>query len=137
MEDQTPPAIRRDRLAERKAELTAEYVDVKQKIGDAKGNAFIGRPKIPNWEWCALLGRETAIKSEIARIEVDLARVNREASERRWRSENDAQGIITAIVRRAIALCDDDSDANWRRLEDALDLLRDKCPEYAETHGLT
>ena len=137
MEDQTPPAIRRDRLAEKKARLTAEYVDVKQKIGDAKGNAFIGRPRIPDWEWSALLSREAAIKAEIAHIEVGLAKVNREASEHRWRTEAVAHNYVLSIVRNAAALCDDDSDARWLRLEASLDRLRDECPDYVALHGLT
>lgn len=137
MEDQTPPAIRRDRLAEKKARMTAEYIEVKRRIGDAKGGAFIGRPKIPDWEWSALLSREAAIKTEIARIEVGLAQVNREASEHRWRTETAAQGLVGVIVKRAATLCDDDSDANWRRLEDAIDRLRDECPDYVTLHGLT
>ena len=135
MQDQTPPSIRRDRMAESKAKLSAEYVEVKRKIGEAKGRVFIGLPKIPDWEWCALLDREAAIKAEIARIEIGLASANREMSEHRWRVENEARNLLLSIVHHAAALCDDDTDANWRRLESALDMLRDKCPGYVELHG--
>lgn len=136
MFDKTPPAIRRDRLAERKARITAELVEVKRKIGEAKGNAFVGGRGIPNQEWSDLLNREASIKSEITRIEVGIAQANREASEHRWRTETLAQNYVLSIVRNAIALRDDDSDANWRRMEASLDRLRDECPAYFELNGL-
>jgi hypothetical protein len=136
MQNEKPPSVRRDGLAVEKAELTIDLVEVRKQIGNAKGNAFTGRPRIANHDWSDLLNREATLKAEIARVELDLVRINREASERRWQVENDARSFLRLIVKAAIALCDDDSDANWRRLEYALDLLRDKCPEYGEQHGL-
>lgn len=134
--NEVPPTVQRDRLAERKAEITAELADVRQRISAAKGDAYSGKARIANREWAKLLSRETALKAEITRIEVDIVRVNREASEHRWRTETAAQNLVAVIVRRAAELCDDDSDANWHRLEDALDKLRDECPAYAKARDI-
>lgn len=130
MPTEVPPNVRRDRLTVKKAEIMLELSEVWQQISEARGAMSTSGRRMPKRDWSDLLSRESQLKAAIARIELDLVKINRDASEQRWTSFVAAQSALARLVYCAKQLADDDDDGNWEQLERALETLQRDHPEY-------